>query len=571
MQKRCVVTAGQQRPALSRFPAGGEITRLVEPELIRPLPGGRRVGPAARTELRAHTVTDGIAVPVGQQQLRRGVGIAGIHKGSALCGRIFARDVKRAEILGLRHAQRAGRLAVDADGERVKAVVRGGKLCDVDGLAERFYALAALQLHGRVRAVLRVHRHGEAAQIRARGQKQILRRVHAQAGHGTPIHLRVDRAEQFGRCKRAFWQRRHRDRVGVVRREIPPAVHLRAAGQAERVRRCRRETRDDADGLCGQGQSGPGAAAVGAHLDAVVFRTSGRRPVETDLLLADLGRSRVPDTAGQDLILRGHRAVEVAHAPDRDGAETDARVVRIGDAAIDVRFVGPDRQLPALIRDRNGADGIFAVIDRGRGLDLRIGNILSLRAALRADMISIPAVARIAEHRAAAGLAAGPAGGDGIAVRGAGAGVDRLRVVNDAVIVEVIRPAVELLPAGDMLAGQEIHPVGRALDRQPAGVLRGPDVDCLPADRAHGLSAAAGRQRVAVRAAAAPRRVRSQRLRADQRRHQCGCQQKGPDPVRKMGSMHVFPPSVAFLPLKTTEKSNRFPDFACCLMLCCDS
>ena len=109
MQKRCVVTAGQQRPALSRFPAGGEITRLVEPELIRPLPGGRRVGAAARTELRAHTVTDGIAVPVCQQQLRRGVGIAGIHKGSALCGRIFARDVKRAEILGLRHAQRAGR------------------------------------------------------------------------------------------------------------------------------------------------------------------------------------------------------------------------------------------------------------------------------------------------------------------------------------------------------------------------------------------------------------------------------------------------------------------------------
>lgn len=78
MQKRCVVTAGQQRPALSRFPAGGEITRLVEPELIRPLPGGRRVGAAAHTELRAHTVTDGIAVPVGQQQLRRGVGIAGI-------------------------------------------------------------------------------------------------------------------------------------------------------------------------------------------------------------------------------------------------------------------------------------------------------------------------------------------------------------------------------------------------------------------------------------------------------------------------------------------------------------
>ena len=151
-------------------------------------------------------------------------------------------------------------------------------------------------------------------------------------------------------------------------------------------------------------------------------------------------------------------------------------------------------------------------------------------------MISIPAVARIAEHHAAAGLAAGPAGGDGIAVRGAGAGIDRLRVVNDAVIVEVIRPAVELLPAGDMLAGQEIHPVGRALDRQPAGVLRGPDVDCLLADRAHGLSAAAGR----------PRRVRSQRLRADQRRHQCGCQQKGPDPVRKMGSMHVFPPPLLF-------------------------
>ena len=62
----------------------------------------------------------------------------------------------------------------------------------------------------------------------------------------------------------------------------------------------------------------------------------------------------------------------------------------------------------------------------------------------------------------------------------------------------------------------------------------------------HGLSAAAGRQRVAVRAAAAPRRVRSQRLRADQRRHQCGCQQKGPNPVRKMGSMHVFPPPLLF-------------------------
>ena len=110
-----------------------------------------------------------------------------------------------------------------------------------------------------------------------------------------------------------------------------------------------------------------------------------------------------------------------------------------------------------------------------------------------------------------------------------------------------------------MLAGQEIHPVGRALDRQPAGVLRGPDVDCLPADRAHGLSAAAGRQRVAVRAAAAPRRVRSQRLRADQRRHQCGCQQKGPDPVRKMGSMHVFPPSVALFAVENDRKEQLFP------------
>lgn len=205
------------------------------------------------------------------------------------------------------------------------------------------------------------------------------------------------------------------------------------------------------------------------------------------------------------------------------------------------------------------ADGIFAVIDRRARSDLRIGNILSLRAALRADMIGIPAVARIAEHRAAAGLAAGPAGGDGIAVRGAGAGVDRLRVVNDAVIVEVIRPAVELLPAGDMLAGQEIHPVGRALDRQPAGVLRGPDVDCLPADRAHGLSAAAGRQRVAVRAAAAPRRVRSQRLAGRSAPTPVRLPAERPGPCPQNGIYACFPPSGCFFAVENDRKEQPFP------------
>ena len=162
-------------------------------------------------------------------------------------------------------------------------------------------------------------------------------------------------------------------------------------------------------------------------------------------------------------------------------------------------------------------------------------------------MISIPAVARIAEHRAAAGLAAGPAGGDGIAVRGAGAGVDRLRVVNDAVIVEVIRPAVELLPAGDMLAGQEIHPVGRALDRQPAGVLRGPDVD-------RGRSSACGRARSrrspprpqpapAGRSAPTPVRLPAER----------------PGPCPQNGIYACFSPLRCFFAVENDRKEQPFP------------
>ena len=91
------------------------------------------------------------------------------------------------------------------------------------------------------------------------------------------------------RCKRAFWQRRHRDRVGVVRREIPPAVHLRAAGQAERVRRCRARPVTMQTGFAVRAERSRCCRRRRFISDAVVFRTSGRRPVETDLLP---GRSR---------------------------------------------------------------------------------------------------------------------------------------------------------------------------------------------------------------------------------------------------------------------------------------
>ena len=502
MKERCVVIAGQQRPGLDLFPAGDEVALLVELDLIGLLLGDGEGGVAARLELRECAVIDSLAVLVDKQHLRRcNIGLAGIDKVSALRRRIVARDVERAEIFGLRHAHSAGRLAVDENGEGVEPVVRIGKLCDVHGLAELFGALAALQLHGRIRAVLRVHRQGELVQVRACGQEQILRTVRAQAGDGPAVHPGTDRAEQFGRRKLTVGQRRHLDLIGVVRRGIPLAVHLRAAKQAEGVLRCGREARDGAGGLCGHGQNVPGAAAVTAHLDAVVFRTGGRRPLEADLLLADLGRGSVPDAAGQDLILGRHGAVEIAHALDRDGTEADARVVCIIDVAVNVHVAGLDLQLLALIRDRDVADGFFAAKDDGRGPDLRVGNILAFRAALRADVVLVPTVALIPDRRAAVARAAILAGGKVIAVRGAGAGVDRLRNVGNAVVAEVIHLVAELLPAGDIVAGQEVHLLLGALDGHPAGVLRGLHIHGLAADRAHGLAVMIGRQLMAARAA----------------------------------------------------------------------
>ena len=502
VKERCVVIAGQQRPGLDLFPAGDEVALLAELDLIGLLLGDGEGGVAARLELRECAVIDSLAVLVDKQHLRRcNIGLAGIDKVSALCGRIVARDVERAEIFGLRHAHGAGRLAVDENGEGVEPVVRIGKLCDVHGLAELFGALAALQLHGRIRAILRVHRQGELVQVRACGQEQILRTVRAQAGDGPAVHPGTDRAEQFGRRKRAVGQRRHLDLIGVVRRGIPLAVHLRAAKQAEGVLRCGREARDGAGGLCGHGQNVPGAAAVTAHLDAVVFRTGGRRPLEADLLLADLGRGSVPDAAGQDLILGRHGAVEIAHALDRDGAEADARVVCIVDVAVNVHVAGLDRQLLALIRDRDVADGFFAAKDDGCGPDLRVGNILAFRAALRADVVLVPTVALIPDRRAAVARAAILAGGKVIAVRGAGAGVDRLRNVGNSVVAEVIHLVAELLPAGDIVAGQEVHLLLGALDGHPAGVLCSLHIHGLAADRAHGLAVMIGRQLVAARAA----------------------------------------------------------------------
>ena len=502
MKERCVVIAGQQRPSLDLFAAGDEVALLVKLDLIGLLLGDGEGGVAARLELRECAVIDSLAVLVDKQHLRRcNIGLAGIDKVSALRGRIVARDVERVEIFGLRHAHGAGRLAVDENGEGIEAVICIGKLCDIHGLAELFGAPAALQLYGRIRAVLRIHRQGELVQVRACGQEQVLRTVRAQAGNGPAVHPGADRAEQFGRRKLTVGQRRHLDLIGVVRRGIPLAVHLRAAKQAEGVLRCGREARDGAGGLRGHGQNVPGAAAVAAHLDAVVFRTGGRRPFEADLLLADLGRGSVPDAAGQDLILGGHGAVEIAHALDRDGTEADARVVCIIDVAVNVHVAGLDRQLLALIRDRDVADGFFAAKDDGCGSDLRVGNILALRAALRADVVLVPTVALIPHRRAAVARAAILAGGKVIAVRGAGAGVDRLRNVGNAVVAEVIHLVAELLPAGDIVAGQEVHLLLGALDGHPAGVLRSLHIHGLAADRAHGLTVTVGRQLMAARAA----------------------------------------------------------------------
>ena len=282
---------------------------------------------------------------------------------------------------------------------------------------------------------------------------------------------------------------------------VPLAVNLRAAVQTEAVLRRGVQVRGHAAGLRGHLYDLPAVAAVAADLHAVVLRAGSRAPAESQAFLTDIRHRCVHDARGQDLVLSGHGAVVIAHTADRHGAETDLGVVGIRNVAVDVRIAGLDRQLLTLIGGGDGAQRVLAIVDGVARFDHGLGDILAHEAALRADMVFIPVMAFVPEGRTAIGCVAGLAGRQVVAGGRAGTGIDRLGLVCDAVIAEVIHLLADLLPAGDIVASQEVHLLLGALDGHPAGVLRVLDVDHLAADRAGGLAILIGRQLVASRAA----------------------------------------------------------------------
>jgi len=93
------VGAGEQRPGLDLLAAGDQVGLAVQFDLVGLLLGVCEGGVAARLELRERTVIHGLAVLVYDEQLAgRDVGLAGIDKVSALCGRVVARDVERIDV-----------------------------------------------------------------------------------------------------------------------------------------------------------------------------------------------------------------------------------------------------------------------------------------------------------------------------------------------------------------------------------------------------------------------------------------------------------------------------------------
>lgn len=165
---------GEQRPGLDLLAAGDQVGLAVEFDLVGLLLGVGEGGVAARLELRERTVIHGLAVLVYDEQLAgRDVGLAGIDKVSALCGRIVTRDVERVDIGRLCDVHDRSLLAVDKNRKIIQAILRIRQLGDIHGsTVERLRALRALQLDLECVAVLRRDRQGELAQLRTGGRNR---------------------------------------------------------------------------------------------------------------------------------------------------------------------------------------------------------------------------------------------------------------------------------------------------------------------------------------------------------------------------------------------------------------
>ena len=506
--ERCVVGAGEQRPGLDLLAAGDEVGLAVQFDLVGLLLSVCEGGVAARLELRERTVIHGLAVLVHDKQLAgRDVGLAGIDKVSALCGRVVARDVERIDVGRLCDVHSRSLLAVDEDREVIQAVLHIRQLGDVHVRAvERLRALGTLQLDLELVAVLCRDRQSELAQVRTGRQEQILIRTGLHAGDRLSVDCRADVLELLGRCVLVGVERRRADDTGIMLRLEPIIANLRAAIHTEAVLRRRVQARDHNAGLRDNVHLFPRGAAVAADLHTVVFRTQRGAPADGQALLADIRHRNAGDNRRYDLILGGHGAIIIAHTADRHSTIADLRIVGIGNIAVNTRIAGLDRQRLSLIGGLHIARRAAAVVNGVICLDFRLGDIPAYEAALRADMVIIPLVALRPERCTVMNGAAGLAGGLQPTVLRAGTGVDRLGHVGDAVIAEVVHLLADLLPAGDIVAGQEVHLLFGALDGHPAGVLRVLDVDQLAADRTGRLAILVGRQLVALRAAGLQRR-----------------------------------------------------------------
>ena len=506
--ERCVVGAGEQRPGLDLLAAGDEVSLAVQFDLIGLLLGVREGGVAARLELRERTVIHGLAVLVYDEQLAgRDVGLAGIDKVSALCGRIVTRDVERIDVGRLCDVHSRSLLAVDEDREVIQAVLHIRQLGDVHVRAvQRLRALGTLQLDLELVAVLCRDRQSELAQVRTGRQEQILIRTGLHAGDRLSVDFRADVLELLGRCVLVSVERRRADDTGIMLRREPIIADLRAAIHTEAVLRRRVQARDHNAGLRDNVHLFPRGAAVAADLHTVVFRTQRGAPADGQALLADIRHRNAGDNRRYDLILGGHGAIIIAHTADRHSTIADLRIVGIGNIAVNIRIAGLDLQRLSLVGGLHIARCAAALIGGRPRLDRCLGDIPAYEAALRADMVIIPLVALRPERCTVINGVAGLAGGLQPTVLRAGTGVDRLGHVGDAVIAEVVHLLADLLPAGDIVASQEVHLLFGALNGHPAGVLRVLDIDQLAADRTGRLAILVGRQLVALRAAGLQRR-----------------------------------------------------------------
>ena len=506
--ERCVVGAGEQRPGLDLLAAGDQVGLAVQFDLVGLLLGVCEGGVAARLELRERTVIHGLAVLVYDEQLAgRDVGLAGIDKVSALCGRVVARDVERIDVGRLCDVHNRSLLAVDEDREVIQAVLHIRQLGDVHGsTVERLRALGTLQLDLELVAVLCRDRQSELAQVRTGRQEQVLIRTGLHAGDRLSVDFRADVLELLGRCVLVGIERRRADDTGIMLRLEPIIADLRAAIHTEAVLRRRVQARDHNACLRDNVHLFPRGTAVAADLHTVVFRTQRGAPADGQALLADIRHRNAGDNRRYDLILGGHGAVIIAHTADRHSTIADLRIVGIGNIAVNTRIAGLDRQRLSLIGGLHIARRAVAVVNGVICLDFRLGDIPAYEAALRADMVIIPLMALRPERCTVMNGAAGLAGGLQPTVLRAGTGIDRLGHVGNAVIAEVIHLLADLLPAGDIVASQEVHLLLGALNGHPAGVLRVLDVDQLAADRTGRLAILVGRQLVALRAAGLQRR-----------------------------------------------------------------